>query len=92
MESRGIPEADESDSPAYKTVLMFAFRMIAAATFSCVRSCGISSSGGTSMRQFLWRVRYLALHLFSEWEVLMLVDSEAAAQVSGAAETVDYFG
>ena len=27
----------------------------------------------------------------SLWEVLMLVDSEAAAQVSGAAETVDYF-
>ena len=26
------------------------------------------------------------------WEVLMLVDSEAAARVSGAAETVDYFG
>ena len=26
------------------------------------------------------------------WEVLMLVDSEAAAQVSGVAETVDYFG
>ena len=26
------------------------------------------------------------------WEVLMLVDSEAVAQVSGAAETVDYFG
>ena len=26
------------------------------------------------------------------WEVLMLVDSEAAAWVSGAAETVDYFG
>ena len=25
------------------------------------------------------------------WEVLMLVDSEAAAQVSGVAETVDYF-
>ena len=25
-------------------------------------------------------------------EVLMLVDSEAAAPVSGAAETVDYFG
>ena len=26
------------------------------------------------------------------WEVLMLVDSDAAARVSGAAETVDYFG
>ena len=26
------------------------------------------------------------------WEVLMLVDSEVAARVSGAAETVDYFG
>ena len=26
------------------------------------------------------------------WEVLMLFDSEAAARVSGAAETVDYFG
>ena len=26
------------------------------------------------------------------WEVLMLVDSEAAARVSGVAETVDYFG
>ena len=26
------------------------------------------------------------------WEVLMLVDSVAAARVSGAAETVDYFG
>ena len=25
------------------------------------------------------------------WEVLMCFDSEAAAQVSGAAETVDYF-
>ena len=25
------------------------------------------------------------------WEVLTLVDSEAAARVSGAAETVDYF-
>ena len=25
------------------------------------------------------------------WEVLMWVDSEAAARVSGAAETVDYF-
>ena len=25
------------------------------------------------------------------WEVLMLVDSEAAARVSGAAETIDYF-
>ena len=28
----------------------------------------------------------------SFWEVLMLFDSEAAARVSGAAETVDYFG
>ena len=28
----------------------------------------------------------------SRWEVLMWVDSEAAAQVLGAAETVDYFG
>ena len=28
----------------------------------------------------------------SIWEVLMLVDSEAVARVSGAAETVDYFG
>ena len=27
-----------------------------------------------------------------EWEVLMLVDSEAAARVSGVAKTVDYFG
>ena len=26
------------------------------------------------------------------WEVLMLVDSEAAARVSSSAETVDYFG
>ena len=26
------------------------------------------------------------------WEVLMLVDSEVVARVSGAAETVDYFG
>ena len=26
------------------------------------------------------------------WEVLMLVDSEVAARVSGVAETVDYFG
>ena len=26
------------------------------------------------------------------WEVLMLVDSEVAVWVSGAAETVDYFG
>ena len=26
------------------------------------------------------------------WEILMWVDSEAAARVSGAAETVDYFG
>ena len=26
------------------------------------------------------------------WEVLMWFDSEAVAQVSGAAETVDYFG
>ena len=26
------------------------------------------------------------------WEVLMLVDSEAAARVSDVAETVDYFG
>ena len=26
------------------------------------------------------------------WEVLMLVDNEVAAQVSGVAETVDYFG
>ena len=26
------------------------------------------------------------------WEVLMWVDSEAAVWVSGAAETVDYFG
>ena len=31
-----------------------------------------------------------AIH--ARWEVLMLVDSEAAAWVSGAAETVDYFG
>ena len=31
------------------------------------------------------------LHTFI-WEVLMLVDSEAAARVSGVAETVDYFG
>ena len=31
------------------------------------------------------------LHTCS-WEVLMLVDSEAVAWVSGAAETVDYFG
>ena len=29
--------------------------------------------------------------LFSCWEVLMLVDSEAVVRVSGAAETVDYF-
>ena len=26
------------------------------------------------------------------WEVLMWFDSEAAARVSGVAETVDYFG
>ena len=26
-----------------------------------------------------------------QWEVLMLVDSEAVARVSGAAETIDYF-
>ena len=26
------------------------------------------------------------------WKVLMLVDSEVAVRVSGAAETVDYFG
>ena len=29
---------------------------------------------------------------YEVWEVLMLVDSEVTAQVSGAAETVDYFG
>ena len=29
---------------------------------------------------------------FYTWEVLMLVDNEAAARVSGAAETIDYFG
>ena len=34
----------------------------------------------------------LALRATTGWEVLMLVDSEAAAWVSGAAETVDYFG
>ena len=28
----------------------------------------------------------------SQWEVLNRFDSEEAAQVSGAAETVDYFG
>ena len=28
----------------------------------------------------------------ANWEVLMLVDNEAAARVSGAAETIDYFG
>ena len=27
-----------------------------------------------------------------QWEVLLLFDSEAVVQVSGAAETVDYFG
>ena len=30
--------------------------------------------------------------LTPNWEVLMLVDSEAAVRVSGVAETVDYFG
>ena len=36
---------------------------------------------------------YRYIHLVRVlWEVLMLVDSEAAARVSGAAETVDYFG
>ena len=35
---------------------------------------------------------YEAEEQWNEWEVLMLVDSEAAARVSGAAETVDYFG
>ena len=29
---------------------------------------------------------------FGVWEVLMLVNSEAVAQVSGVAQTVDYFG
>ena len=28
----------------------------------------------------------------TDWEVLMWFDSEAAARVSGVAETVDYFG
>ena len=32
------------------------------------------------------------IYRFFLWEVLMWVDSEAAARVSGAAETVDYFG
>ena len=32
------------------------------------------------------------LDLSKYWEVLMLAGSEAAARVSGAAETVDYFG
>ena len=36
--------------------------------------------------------RHSVTHVaYDMWEVLMLVDSEAAARVSGAAETVDYF-
>ena len=34
----------------------------------------------------------LAKEVPQPWEVLMLVDSEAAVRVSGVAETVDYFG
>ena len=34
----------------------------------------------------------ITLDEYNRWEVLMLVDSEVVAQVSGAAETVDYFG
>ena len=35
---------------------------------------------------------FLNSEIHIHWEVLMLVDSEAAVRVSGAAETVDYFG
>ena len=34
---------------------------------------------------------FQAVHI-TNWEVLMWFDSEAAVRVSGAAETVDYFG
>ena len=39
-----------------------------------------------------WNAVAFAWSESDTWEVLMLVDSEAAAWVSGAAETVDYFG
>ena len=35
---------------------------------------------------------YQAVCIPSMWEVLNRFDSEAAARVSGVAETVDYFG
>ena len=35
---------------------------------------------------------FLALARLYVWEVLNRFDNEAAARVSGAAETVDYFG
>ena len=41
---------------------------------------------------FLWNRYHQGWILHHLWEVLILVDSKAAARVSGAAETVDYFG
>ena len=37
-------------------------------------------------------LRTLPFRTSTPWEVLMWFDSEVAARVSGAAETVDYFG
>ena len=41
---------------------------------------------------YLVTSKTLPRYMGGTWEVLMLVDSEAAARVSGVAETVDYFG
>ena len=45
--------------------------------------------------EIMWKPQkscYVLVETMWCWEVLMRFDSEVAARVSGAAETVDYFG
>ena len=55
----------------------------------CVRVC-VLVKNITGMTTPVVKSKYFRQYI--TWEVVMLVDSEAAARVSGAAETVDYFG
>ena len=48
--------------------------------------------GGMIFQLFKERPLFYQVNKMQQWEVLKVFDSEAVAWVSGAAETVDYFG
>ena len=52
----------------------------------------IKCIGGETFQMKYLYIKQICGETYQIWEVLMWFDSEAAARVSGAAETVDYFG